>query len=146
MRAHSCLHVFWQEEGNSFANTEALKGAPTPPPHSLRTYAKPEYLDPMQPHGESPDCAPADKQQSYSRINNIFMELRKCCNHPYLLKGVEADNPALRGATPAAVVDAMVKASGKLALIDRMFARLKARGHRTLIYSQVCLRCTFNSV
>ena len=65
------------------------------------------------------------------------MELRKCCNHPYLLKGGEADNPALRGATPAAVVQAMVEASGKLALIDKMLGRLKERGHRTLIYSQV---------
>jgi SNF2 family DNA or RNA helicase len=64
------------------------------------------------------------------------MELRKCCNHPYLLKGVEADNTSLRGAKPQAVVDAMVEASGKLALIDKMFARLKELGHRTLIYSQ----------
>jgi hypothetical protein len=88
--------------------------------------------------GRPTDCGVVfpDKQQSYSRINNIFLELRKCCNHPYLLKGVEADNTALRGAKPEAVVDAMVEASGKLALIDKMFSRLKELGHRTLIYSQ----------
>jgi SNF2 family DNA or RNA helicase len=26
---------------------------------------------------------------SFSSMTNLVMELRKCCNHPYLIKGVE---------------------------------------------------------
>ena len=76
-------------------------------------------------------------------MGNVLMELRKCCNHPYLLKGAEAANLAsrdadlaLRDASSAATVAAMVEASGKLALLDSMFPKLMAGSHRMLIYSQ----------
>ena len=72
------------------------------------------------------------------------MELRKCCNHPYLFPGAEAACLAPGGAgaqrTPLA---AMVEASGKLSLVDQMVRRLKERGHRVLIYTQF-ITVTFN--
>lgn len=71
------------------------------------------------------------------------MELRKCCNHPYLLsRSGEVEAAALAGlagggtASRAQVLDALIASSGKLGLLDRMMGRLRAGGHRVLIFSQ----------
>jgi chromodomain-helicase-DNA-binding protein 4 len=67
------------------------------------------------------------------RINlrNIFMELRKIVNHPYLLHGVEPsfDNQELEH-------QQLIKASAKLQLLDLLLYSLRKRGHRVLIFSQ----------
>ena len=59
------------------------------------------------------------------------MDLRKCCNHPILF-----DDARFRGLGLPLPVDRLVADSGKLALVDKMLAKLRQRGHRTLIYSQ----------
>jgi len=64
-------------------------------------------------------------------LKNLCMELRKCCNHPYLFEGAD---PGYLDAAKA--LEHLLSSSGKLALLDRMMARLLARGHRILIYSQ----------
>ena len=64
-------------------------------------------------------------------INNLSMQLRKCCNHPYLLRGVEEIHTSRE-----AEADALVKSSGKLILLDKLLPKLKAGGHRVLIFSQ----------
>ncbi|GJQ12734.1 hypothetical protein GpartN1_g4525.t1 [Galdieria partita] len=61
---------------------------------------------------------------------NIVMELKKCCNHPYLFQGVEDRNSS----DP---LQSLIKASGKLILLDKLLLRLKERGHRVLIFSQM---------
>lgn len=61
-----------------------------------------------------------------------MMELRKCCNHPFLLEGQEW--PPMH--PPEAFRTQVVQASGKLALVDSMLACMKERGNRVLIYSQ----------
>ena len=38
-------------------------------------------------------CAGADR----SRLLNIVMQLRKCCNHPYLFQGAEPGPPFTTG-------------------------------------------------
>lgn len=65
------------------------------------------------------------------------MDLRKCCNHPILF------DDARFGAAPD--VDRLVADSGKLVLLDKMVAKLKAGGHRTLIYSQFTMVCPATS-
>jgi len=70
-------------------------------------------------------------------MSNIIMELRKCCNHPYLFPGAEAAFVAPGGAgAKRPLLEAMIEASGKLALVDQMVRRLRERGHRVLIYTQ----------
>lgn len=66
------------------------------------------------------------------RLKSVMMELRKCCNHPFLMEGQEW--PAMQDG--AAFRHQLVQASGKLALVDAMLHRMKPRGHRVLIYSQ----------
>ena len=69
-------------------------------------------------------------------MSNTLMELRKCCNHPYLLKGIEDSLPVLATADMQATLETLVAASGKLDLVDKMLTKLISRGHRMLIYSQ----------
>jgi len=65
-----------------------------------------------------------------SRLLNIVMQLRKCCNHPYLFQGAEPGPPYLAG-------EHLVETSGKLVLLDKLLPKLKERGSRVLIFSQM---------
>ncbi|TNN60402.1 Chromodomain-helicase-DNA-binding protein 7 [Liparis tanakae] len=78
---------------------------------------------------------------------NTMMELRKCCNHPYLINGAEEkiaedfrDSHGGRADMPDMALQAMVQAAGKLVLIDKLLPKLKAGGHRVLVFSQM-VRC-----
>eukprot|EP00250_Pteridium_aquilinum_P017954 c23861_g1_i1 orf=626-5110(-) len=64
-------------------------------------------------------------------LNNVVMELRKLCGHPYLLPGVEEEIRRSKDAYRQ-----LLEASGKLVLMDKMMVKLKEQGHRVLIYSQ----------
>ncbi|CAH2061075.1 unnamed protein product [Thlaspi arvense] len=64
-------------------------------------------------------------------LNNIMMELRKVCCHPYMLEGVE---PVIHDAHEA--FNKLVESCGKLQLLDKMMVKLKEQGHRVLIYTQ----------
>ena len=78
----------------------------------------------------------AGKQTNLTGISNTLMELRKCCNHPYLLKGLEDSLQLPANLVKEAALSSLVEASGKLELIDRMLTKLIPMGHRMLIYSQ----------
>lgn len=69
-------------------------------------------------------------------LNNLAMQLRKCCNHLFLLNGVEDEFRAERAADNISEGDLLVKASGKLVLLDKLLPRLKEQGHRILVFSQ----------
>ncbi|VYS53442.1 unnamed protein product [Arabidopsis thaliana] len=64
-------------------------------------------------------------------LNNIMMELRKVCCHPYMLEGVE---PVIHDANEA--FKQLLESCGKLQLLDKMMVKLKEQGHRVLIYTQ----------
>jgi superfamily II DNA or RNA helicase len=76
-------------------------------------------------------------------LMNVMMELRKCCNHPYLNRGVEArilsEIPA-ELLTPANIAKQLVDASGKMVLLSKLLPRLHSEGHKVLIFSQM-VRC-----
>ncbi|XP_063932327.1 chromodomain-helicase-DNA-binding protein 1-like isoform X2 [Zophobas morio] len=63
-------------------------------------------------------------------FSNIIVELKKCCNHPFLVQEHETTNEADR-------LKEIVKNSGKLVLLDKLLLRLKETGHRVLIFSQM---------
>ncbi|KAF4550351.1 Chromatin remodeling factor mit1-like protein [Elsinoe fawcettii] len=66
-------------------------------------------------------------------LNNILMQLRKCLCHPFVYnKGIEERNVA--GSTSHRN---LVEASGKLQLLELLLPKLKERGHRVLIFSQL---------
>lgn len=59
-------------------------------------------------------------------LNNIVMQLRKVCNHPFLFspEGYHIN-------------ENLIRSSGKLELLDRMLPKLKAAGHRVLMFTQM---------
>lgn len=65
-----------------------------------------------------------------SRLLNVVMQLRKCCNHPYLFQGAEPGPPFVTG-------DHLVENSGKMVLLDKLLVRLQERGSRVLVFSQM---------
>uniref|UniRef100_A0A8C9TR63 Chromodomain helicase DNA binding protein 3 n=1 Tax=Scleropages formosus TaxID=113540 RepID=A0A8C9TR63_SCLFO len=66
---------------------------------------------------------------------NIMMDLKKCCNHPYLFPVAAVEAP--KTASGAYEGTALAKASGKLLLLQKMLRKLKEQGHRVLIFSQM---------
>ena len=64
------------------------------------------------------------------RLLNILMQLRKCCNHPYLFDGAEPG--------PLYTTDMhLVTNSGKMVVLDKLLPKLKEQGSRVLIFSQM---------
>ncbi|XP_028654175.1 chromodomain-helicase-DNA-binding protein 3 isoform X1 [Erpetoichthys calabaricus] len=66
---------------------------------------------------------------------NIMMDLKKCCNHPYLFPVAAMESPKLPNGAYEGT--ALVKASGKLMLLQKMLRKLKEQGHRVLVFSQM---------
>merc|ERR1711991_525389 len=94
-------------------------------------------------------------------------ELRKCCNHPYLISGVEEkemeqlekdlctiEYKNLKNSTVAEskqnakinavltfnrrrVEDFIIPTSGKMVLLDKLLPKLRDEGHKVLIFSQM---------
>ncbi|KAF2285371.1 hypothetical protein GH714_003271 [Hevea brasiliensis] len=60
-------------------------------------------------------------------LQNLSMQLRKCCNHPYLFVGEY--NMWRR--------EEIMRASGKFELLDRLLPKLRATEHRVLLFSQM---------
>uniref|UniRef100_A0A8C4ZGW5 DNA helicase n=1 Tax=Gadus morhua TaxID=8049 RepID=A0A8C4ZGW5_GADMO len=66
---------------------------------------------------------------------NIMMDLKKCCNHPYLFPVASMEAPVT--ASGSYDGNQLVKSSGKLTLMQKMMRKLKDQGHRVLIFSQM---------
>lgn len=64
------------------------------------------------------------------RLLNILMQLRKVCNHPYLFEGAEPGPPYTDGPH-------LWENSGKMSLLHKLLPKLKAKGSRILIFSQM---------
>src|SRR5690606_15295731 len=60
-------------------------------------------------------------------LNNFLMQRRKICNHPYLFLD----------SSTWATNDDIWRCSGKLELLDRILPKLKATGHRILLFTQM---------
>lgn len=87
------------------------------------------------------------------KLMNIQMELRKCCNHPFLLDGVEhresekqqrelMESGEFDGKTSEEIqttlnVKGYIETSGKMVLLDKLLPKLKEEGHKILIFSQM---------
>ncbi|CZS92283.1 hypothetical protein WAI453_000164 [Rhynchosporium graminicola] len=70
------------------------------------------------------------KRESKTRLLNIVMQLRKCCNHPYLFEGAEPG-------PPYTTEEHIITNAGKMVMLDRLLVRLKKQGSRVLIFSQM---------
>lgn len=65
-------------------------------------------------------------------LQNIMIQLRKCCNHPYLFDGIE---PTFNGEYE--IGDHIVESSCKLSILDLLLPKMKEKGYKVLIFSQM---------
>ncbi|KAI8499320.1 transcriptional regulator, partial [Branchiostoma belcheri] len=90
-----------------------------------------------------------------SSFLNIMMELKKCCNHSFLVRPPEDPPPGQSLVTKKccnhsflvrppedpppgqSLVTQLLRSSGKLFLLDKLLVRLRDTGHRVLIFSQM---------
>lgn len=70
------------------------------------------------------------KKESKTRLLNIVMQLRKCCNHPYLFDGAEPGPPYTTD-------EHLVDNAAKMVMLDKLLKRMRAQGSRVLIFSQM---------
>ncbi|KAH9457613.1 hypothetical protein Pst134EB_009928 [Puccinia striiformis f. sp. tritici] len=65
--------------------------------------------------------------QSYRKLMNLLMQLRKVCNHPYLMPNSEPE--------PLTIAEHVVEASSKLVMLDKLLKSELPKGKRVLIFS-----------
>jgi len=64
-------------------------------------------------------------------LQNMLMQLRKACNHPYLFEWpVDEKGEEI-------IDEELIKVSGKLQLLDRVLDKFQKEGHKVLIFSQM---------
>lgn len=80
------------------------------------------------------DKGKKNSANSKRSLNNTLMQLRKALNHPYLIDGVEIQQPDL-----ATTQKLLIEASSKLQVLHQMLPKLKKDGHRVLIFSTMKL-------
>ena len=72
----------------------------------------------------------AGKKESKTRLLNIVMQLRKCCNHPYLFDGAEPGPPYTTD-------EHLVDNAAKMVMLDKLLRKMQEQGSRVLIFSQM---------
>lgn len=73
------------------------------------------------------------------RLLNILMQLRKCCNHPYLFDGAEPGPPYTTDTH-------LVTNSGKMVALDKLLSKLKEQGKKGLLRTSIMEISVFFSV
>ncbi|CEH15697.1 snf2 family dna-dependent atpase [Ceraceosorus bombacis] len=76
------------------------------------------------------------KKKIVLNMNGILSQLRKCCQHPYLIAPTLEIREGDRKYVAEEEMNRFVDASGKLAFLRELLPKLKARGHRVLLFSQ----------
>ncbi|KAK8835567.1 choline dehydrogenase 6 [Tritrichomonas musculus] len=81
---------------------------------------------------------------SLPSLLNLMMQLRKVCNHPFLIKGAKenienqiASKMPQDSTQDDIELEALIDSSGKMILIDKLLPKLKNDGHKVLIFSQM---------
>ncbi|KAF5751614.1 Chromatin remodeling complex subunit isoform 1 [Tripterygium wilfordii] len=68
---------------------------------------------------------------------NIVVELKKCCNHPFLFESADHGYGGDISTTESSKLERIIWSSGKLVILDKLFVRLHETKHRVLIFSQM---------
>ncbi|KAJ6679384.1 CHROMODOMAIN-HELICASE-DNA-BINDING PROTEIN 3-RELATED-RELATED [Salix purpurea] len=66
---------------------------------------------------------------NHQSLQNMVIQLRKACSHPYLFPGIEPE--------PYEEGEHLVKASGKLIILEQLLEKLHDSGNRVLLFAQM---------
>ncbi|OXA41800.1 putative global transcription activator SNF2L1 [Folsomia candida] len=72
----------------------------------------------------------SEGKMSHQRLANIVIQLRKCCNHPYLFRGQEPG-------PPYTCEPHLFTNCGKMLVMDKLLEKLKQEGSRVLLFSSM---------
>jgi len=72
-------------------------------------------------------------------LSNLEMQLRHCCNHPWLLKNVEDEIMKDISENYHERIQKMIESSGKFILLDKLLPKLRSEKNKILIFSQFVL-------
>lgn len=72
---------------------------------------------------------------SISLMNNLEMQLRKCCNHPFLIADV-FDELTKDCLTDVAYFEKLISSSGKMYFLDQVLETFRVSNSKVLIFSQ----------
>lgn len=75
----------------------------------------------------------AQKEIALMKLQNPIMQLRKLCGHPFLLYWPQDPKTGEYISN-----EELIHASGKMMMLNRLLDALWARGHKVLLFSQVC--------
>jgi len=78
---------------------------------------------------ETDNIEAASTGTDWKKLASLLMQLRKCCNHPFLFPGVEPS-------ADEAYSEQLIDGSGKFQLLERLLAKLFSGGHRVVLFSQ----------
>ncbi|XP_041475495.1 transcription activator BRG1-like isoform X1 [Lytechinus variegatus] len=71
-------------------------------------------------------------------LTNTIMQLRKICNHPFMFQHIEESFSEHLGVTGGIISGPdLYRVAGKFELLDRILPKLKATGHRILLFCQM---------
>ncbi|KAH6917669.1 SNF2-family ATP dependent chromatin remodeling factor snf21 [Coprinopsis sp. MPI-PUGE-AT-0042] len=86
----------------------------------------------MKKHKMIADGNAKGKAAGIKGLSNELMQLRKICQHPFLFESVEDK------VNPTGFIDQkLIRASGKVELLNRILPKFFATGHRVLIFFQM---------
>ncbi|KAK6936953.1 Chromo domain [Dillenia turbinata] len=71
---------------------------------------------------------------------NIVVELKKCCNHPFLFESADHGYGGDMNTSDSSKLERIILSSGKLVILDKLLVRLHETRHRVLIFSQAMSR------
>lgn len=68
-------------------------------------------------------------------MNNLEMQLRKCCNHPFLMREMQHELTK-ECHSQAEYIQKLISCSGKMVLLDKLIDKIMREGSKVLIFSQ----------
>ncbi|KAK3268947.1 hypothetical protein CYMTET_22579, partial [Cymbomonas tetramitiformis] len=103
-------------------------------PCRLSTFQRQIYCDVLARNYKALASTSLKGQTASMSLMNIFKQLQKVVNHPYLIPNQEPDQ---KDYDSHEAWQLLAAASGKLQVLEKLLPALRARGHRTLIFSQM---------
>ncbi|KAJ7579140.1 P-loop containing nucleoside triphosphate hydrolase protein, partial [Mycena floridula] len=87
-----------------------------------------EVLLHLENHANEGTATNSTGGNKWSKLMNLLLQLRRVCDHPYLIKDAEPE--------PYYIGEHIVASSSKLVIIDKILADVLPRGEQVLIFSQ----------
>ncbi|KAI9031640.1 SNF2 family N-terminal domain-containing protein [Phycomyces nitens] len=115
----------YKEQSDHAFFTQQSKGLDGPEPESITSES-------ILQAGKKHEMAIATKQVNGMHLQNLVMQLRKVCNHPFLF-----DWPIDPKTNSYVLNNELAAQSGKVLLLDRLLTALFERGHKVLVFSQM---------